>query len=206
MAKQYFIPRRIPDFVAHHDNLKTQAGVLVGQAGITATDVTNLNTDNTNLHTAVGDVISAEAVKQAKVATQTSVVRTVTTNEQAFANRVKTAAGYNNSIGQQLGFIGPEDSTDLTQEKPTLRATTVAVGSVAIAFNKQTSDGIRLFSKRGSETTFSFLAVDTSSPYVDTRPNLVPGTPETRQYQAQYILSDEPIGNLSDVLQVTVPG
>lgn len=206
MAKQYFIPKRIPEFVTHHDNLNTQTAALVGQAGITATDATNLAADNAALHTAVSDVASADAVKQAKVATQTSVIRTVTVNEQAFANRVKNTAGYTAAIGQQLGFIGAEDTTDLTQEKPILRATAVTAGSVTVAFNKQTSDGVRVSSKRGGETTFSFLATDTSSPYVDNRPNLVAGTPETRQYQAQYILGDDPIGELSDLLSVTVPG
>ena len=40
---------------------------------------------------------------------------------------------------------------------------------------------------------------------VDTAPNLAPG-PETRQYQAQYIVGDDPIGQMSDILQVVVPG
>ncbi|MBC8116178.1 MAG: hypothetical protein H7062_17465 [Candidatus Saccharimonas sp.] len=53
---------------------------------------------------------------------------------------------------------------------------------------------------------FSFLAIDTSSPYVDTRANLVAGSPESRQYQAQYLNGDDPIGQLSDILNVTVPG
>ena len=57
----------------------------------------------------------------------------------------------------------------------------------------------------GSATSFSFLAIDTESPYVDTRPNLAAG-PETRQYQAQYLTGDDSIGLISDTLNVTVPG
>ncbi len=101
--------------------------------------------------------------------------------------------------------VGPEDTTDLTQEKPTLKAVAVNPGSVTIGFTKSVSSGVRLLSKRGAETAFSFPAIDTESPYIDTRANLMAGSPETRQYQAQYLLGDEPVGNLSDVLNVTVP-
>ena len=108
--------------------------------------------------------------------------------------------------GQQLGIVGPEDTTDLTTAKPTLQANSIIAGSVTIGFNKSSSSGIRLESKRGPETFFVFQAVDTTSPYVDTRANLTLGTPETRQYRAQYLTGDDTIGELSDVLTITVPG
>ena len=57
--------------------------------------------------------------------------------------------------------------------------------------------------RRAGETTWTFLAIDTEPPYVDTRANLGAG-PETRQYRAQYLVGDEPIGQWSDIL--TVPG
>ncbi|MBC7821690.1 MAG: hypothetical protein IAG10_32800 [Planctomycetaceae bacterium] len=64
---------------------------------------------------------------------------------------------------------------------------------------------MRILSKRGAETAFTLLAIDTESPYIDTRANLA-ALPEVRQYQAQYLLGDEPIGNISPTLNVTVPG
>ena len=57
-----------------------------------------------------------------------------------------------------------------------------------------------------AEAAYSFLAIETASPYVDTRANLVAGGPESRQYQAQYLDGDDPVGHLSDILNITVPG
>jgi hypothetical protein len=204
--KKDYIPTRDDALLTYHDNLKTQIAALVGQAGITAADVTAVNNDNATLHTAIGDVASADAVKQAKVATKKTNVGTVVGNTRALANRVKAAVGYTAAIGQQLGFIGEEDTTDLSTSNPTPRPAGAPVaGSVQIDFNKSISDGVQVFSKRGSETSFTLLAFDTEPPYVDTRPNLAPG-PETRQYQVRYVLNDQAIGNMSPILTVTVPG
>jgi hypothetical protein len=46
---------------------------------------------------------------------------------------------------------------------------------------------------------------NTDAPYVDTRANLTPG-PETRYYVGQFLVRDTLVGQLSDVLVVTVPG
>lgn len=55
---------------------------------------------------------------------------------------------------------------------------------------------------RGDETAPTFLARDTSSPYVDNRPLLVANQPETRTYTAFYVLHDEEIGLVSDAVSV----
>jgi hypothetical protein len=204
--KKDFIPRRDDTLLTYHDNLKTQTAALVGQAGITAADATAVANDNTELHAKIGDVTTADAVKQAKVATKNATVTTVVGNTRAFARRVKAAVGYTAAIGQQLGIIGEEDTTDLNTSNPTGQVSGAPIaGNVSLDFNKSISDGVQVFSKRGSETTFTLLAFDTEPPYVDTRPNLAPG-PETRQYQFRYVLNDNPIGNMSPIVTVTVPG
>ena len=119
---------------------------------------------------------------------------------------IKAHAGYTTAIGQQLGIIGDEDTADLTNAKPTLTLKgPVVAGDVKVDFNKSISDGVLIESKRGSETTFTFLTIDRELHYQDTRANLGAG-PETRQYRARYMLNDAPVGNWSDVLTVTVPG
>jgi hypothetical protein len=78
-------------------------------------------------------------------------------------------------------------------------------GEVTISFLKAGHTGVEIRSKRGAETEYSFLARDTEAPYVDTRANLTPG-PETRYYVGQFLVRDALVGQLSDVLVVTVPG
>jgi hypothetical protein len=78
-------------------------------------------------------------------------------------------------------------------------------GEVTISFFKMGHTGVEIRSKRGAETEYTFLARDTEAPYVDTRANLSPA-PETRYYVAQFLRRDTLVGQLSDVLVVTVPG
>lgn len=77
--------------------------------------------------------------------------------------------------------------------------------SVTISFKKSVSSGVRILSKRGVETAFTLFAIDNASPDIDTRANLGTG-PESRQYQAQYLVGDDPLGLVNDTLNVTVPG
>ena len=204
--KKDYISKRVPEFISQHDNLKTQTAALVGQAGIVAGDATESANDNTDLHAKDADVNAADATKQSKVATRQATVNTVVGHVRAFARRVKANAGYTTAIGEQLGIVGDEDTTDLTNAKPTLKVKGPAVsGDLKIDFIKSISDGVTIESKRGSETAFTFLATDSEPHYQDTRANLAAG-PETRQFRARYLLSDAPIGNYSDVLTVTVPG
>ena len=205
MAKQDFIPDRDGDFLTWHDNFKTQVAALATKYSITVAEVTDLNSDNSALHTDRGDADTKSAASQAATTRWRGTRRSKTSKVRALGRRLKSSSVYDRADGELMGIEGPEDTTDLSNAKPTLRATAVTPGSVTIAFNKSISDGVRIQSKRGAETAFSFLAIDTESPYVDTRPNLAAG-PETRQYQAQYIQRDDPTGLLSDGLTVTVPG
>jgi len=69
-----------------------------------------------------------------------------------------------------------------------------------LKFNKSKADGVNLYSKREGDADFVFLARDTTSPYVDNRPCLVPGHPEDRQYKAIYVHGDSEIGQASDII------
>ena len=75
-------------------------------------------------------------------------------------------------------------------------------GQIQINFNKLTSDGVNMYSKRDGDADFVFLARDTQTPYVDTRPLLVPGKPEIREYKAMFVLGDEEICVFSHELVV----
>jgi hypothetical protein len=70
---------------------------------------------------------------------------------------------------------------------------------------KKSYSGVMLYGRRGSETEFGLLSKQLVSPYVDDRENLAAGVPETREYRAQYFRNDQPIGQMSDILVVTVP-
>jgi hypothetical protein len=210
MAQQDFVPAKDGDFLAWDDNLIAQLAGLATKYNITAAQLTAASNENASLHTDNSDSNQKKAASQSATTKWRTTRRTVTGKRRAMIRQIKAHSDYVAADGELLGGVGPEDTTDLTSAAPTLtvRIITMSDGSVAVevGFNKSISDGVQISSKRGNETTFSRLATDGFSPYVDNRPNLGPG-PETRQYQAVYILGDDPIGNMSATVGSTVsPG
>lgn len=197
MAKQDYLPDQDPQLLLWHDNFKNQTAALKTTFGLTDPEVAAVAADNATAHTKVDAKQTAKnAAKTATEACATSL-RSVKTAARALARRLKEHPAYTAALGQQLGIIGPEDSTDLSTSKPTLTVEDTQNGQITIGFNKSISDGVNLYSKRGSETVFTFLARDTFSPYVDNRPALS-GTTERREYQAVYVQDDDEIGLRSD--------
>ena len=88
----------------------------------------------------------------------------------------------------------------MTQEQPTLYATVKAGGVVEIDFNKMDAEGVHIYGMRDGETVFSFLASETHAAYVDNRPLLAAGKPETRQYKAVFFIGKSEIGLTSAVV------
>ena len=114
--------------------------------------------------------------------------------------RAKTHTGYTNDIGEDLDVVGEDKTIDVATSKPGLTAKKVPNGT-EISFNLlDFFEGVNIYRKRPADAGFTFLAMDTSSPYVDTDPQ-VSGT----QYHAFYINNkDEEVGQKSDVLTVEV--
>jgi hypothetical protein len=124
--------------------------------------------------------------------------------EQRFRNlvkNIKSNANYTDAIGQDLGIVA-------TQPDPVLTAPVLKLamegGNPTLRYTRGISNGLRIYCKRASESTFSFLDVSTRSPYTDTRPNVVPNVAETRQYYAYFIMDDEQVGTQSATVSISV--
>ncbi|MGV8018569.1 MAG: hypothetical protein AB2L26_10385 [Ignavibacteria bacterium] len=121
------------------------------------------------------------------------------------AKKIKGCAAYTEAIGKDLQIIGPDAiPPDLNFVKPTLKGV-LSGGVVVIEFDKQEMEGVKIYSKRGGETAFTFLGIDTHSPYHDNRVKLDPTKPEERQYYAFYFANDYEVGQQSDIVTVVVP-
>ena len=114
--------------------------------------------------------------------------------------RWKTAAGYTDAIGRDLGIVG--ETKPATEEPPVLKST-VGPDGVKLTFKKHGHKGIYLESRRQGAETWEFLAIDIESPYLDTRANLTAGQAEWRDYRARY-WDGTPVGDWSAVLRVSV--
>ena len=117
------------------------------------------------------------------------------------AQQIKSNPNYTVTIGQDLGIVASGSDPEITA--PILKLS-LKGGAPNIGYKRGTTEGVRIYSKRADETSFTFLDVSTRSPYVDTRPNVVPNVAETRQYYAFYIVDDEQVGNQSATVSISM--
>jgi hypothetical protein len=201
MAKQYFMPRTQDAYVKWHDNLKNN--VTANTTGATAADVTQVAADNADLHAKMDDAMAKDNASKASHANLNTSIGASKTNARALAGRIKASTGYTTAIGDTLQLEGAEDSVDMTQQKPALDTNPKSGGVVEVDFNKMSGEGVHIYSMRDGEAGFTLLASETHSPYVDNRPLLTAGKPETRSYKAVFFLGKSEIGLQSDVAQAT---
>ena len=202
--KKYFIPRRKLDFIVWHDNLNTELPGVAVALGLPASDPTMASADNVRLHAKSTVVEQRRTALDAAQADFDTVFDEVMQNSQGGAGRANASATMTPAIKQQLRLVGAEITTDPATAKPVLRLQLVAGGQVENAFVKGTFTGVKIFSRRAGETAWTFLTIDTESPYVDNRANLGAGA-EQREYQAIFMDVDDEVGLMSDVARIAVP-
>ena len=121
---------------------------------------------------------------------------------RAIIQRIKAHPNYTAAMGQDMGIVAPV-STPTGTPKPTATAEAQPTSQVLLKWVKGAYDGVQIESQRAGETTWTLIGMDTSSPYLDSRPPLVAGQPEVRRYRLRYFLNDTPTGNYSDIVTVT---
>ena len=180
------------EFPIHGLNLgyiQSEIDAIIAEIGTCETDFEDKNTKQ----------IAAEAAVEKFNNTKKSLITTLRLN----VPRIKSSPKYTEDIGKTLDIVGEEIVIDPDTMKPVLKVKMLA-GKPEIKWIKDYSEGVNIYSRRGDETEFTFLARDTVSPYVDNRPNLETGKPEDREYYAFYIFEDKEEGLESDTVKITV--
>ncbi len=116
------------------------------------------------------------------------------------AERAKAHPNYTAAIGEDLRIVAPAPPPGVP--KPKLTGTPETNFAVRLTFTMSGHDQLEIYSRRGGGD-WTLITVDTSNPYVDGRPPLVPNQPEVREYRGRYKDHDEPVGDWSDVISVT---
>ncbi len=199
-----YLPQSDDALVTWLTNYKAKLAIHAAALGITAADLAIHQTECDDVVTAV----QAAAAKKAELA-NANKVKTDTKSDKlgnlrSLNKRLKTNASYTDAIGADLNIVGSNTAFDAANAKPMLTVS-LSGGKVVITFSKEKSNGVKIFCKRAGEAAFTFLALDTHSPYHDNRPNAVVGTPEQRDYYAFYIdNTDEAFGLQSDTVGIVV--
>ena len=200
MKKKPFMPNQQAQYALWHDNIKTTATVAV--PGVTAADVTAIAADNAAIHAKLTVANAADKAASSAHADLNAAIATSKTHARPMIKNVKNNAAYTVPQGKLMGIEGPDDPTDMTHEAPSLNANPKTSGVVEVGFNKMLAEGVHVQSMRDGDAGFTFLASETHSPYVDNRPLLVAGKPETRHYRAVFFIGKAEIGLMSDVVSI----
>lgn len=201
--KTDFIPKTQSDLDTWEVNFKEKITGIVQELKLNDEDTKEVLSLLDAHRATYAAIVSLRANARAATSANNKAEQTFLNAMRELVNRIKSAKGYTDEMGNQLKIIGSETGFDKLTSKPTIVLNKDANG-VQIKFIKDKADGIYIYGRRGNETDFSFLAVDTSSPYQDNRPNLVAGQAEKREYKACYFKDDTIIGQESDIAVITV--
>lgn len=153
------------------------------------------------LHSPLGTALPVAPGATAWPAFGLGAAAAIIARTRALAGRIKTDAAYTTAIGEDLGIVGTAEPAGVNP--PTMTGETLTGYQVQINWVKAGHDAVQIQSQRADEVVWVNLAIDTVSPYIDTRDPLVPNTPEERRYRAAYVDNDEITTGWSDTLVVT---
>lgn len=200
-----FIPTRDGDLDAHEDNFKAKLTLYAASLGLDPTEVTESIAVIDSHRSSYSAMNSRRAISKS-ASEENRLKKRLAINElRRLAKKIKTSKSYSTPIGEDLQIIGPGIPVQNYQDlKPVIKSI-VNGQNVILQFKKDGTDGIKIYSRRGTETEFTYLSLDTSSPYNDNRPKLDSGKPEQREYYANFFLEDKEVGHRSDVIKVVIP-
>jgi hypothetical protein len=199
MAKKDYVPSREPEQIPWSTNLKAKIAIHGATVGLSAGDITavqgNCDTVKDSLETFEQAKRDFQEASNTKDADKNPAIRSI----REFAQRIKKNAAYTTAIGEDLGIIGDEQTVDVANSQPELKYSKVPSGH-EFKFNlKGFFAGVNIYKKLPSAASFTFLARDTSSPYIDTT-TVENGT----QYYAYFVLGDTEVGQRSAIVTVGV--
>ncbi len=198
-AKKGFIPRADGDKKTWATNLKTTIGGVSASVGLGAPDVTSITGSCTDIVSQVDTAMQAQQAAKQSTAKKVARVAADESNIRAYVKRIKANAGYTEDIGKLLGIIGEDHTVDEANSKPELKLHKDPHGW-RIEFNLQGHfDGVNIYKKLSTAAAFTFIARDTSSPYIDNA-----AVDNNTQYYAFYVIGDDEVGLQSDLAVVSV--
>jgi hypothetical protein len=131
--------------------------------------------------------------------------RTTDQTVRAAAKQIKGIMDVPTEVLNLLELVGSGEAAiaRVDAQAPRL-SVSVELGTVLLKYRKLGHQALLLYSCRTGEDAFTLLGTYTLNRIEDTRPNLVPGQPEQRQYYAIYMDKDQPTGGQSGTVSVVV--
>lgn len=201
-----YLPKRESDKNVWYANLDNQIAIVGPTVGLTAAEITEIQTVCKNNINAIANNEAAQTAAKAASAAKNTQLSTGNKTLRASIKKIKSSKAYTVSIGKTLQVIGEDDGAiDPSSYKPKI-SLIVLPGRVRIEFIKDDLDGVNIYSRLKGEIVWVKLALDTYSPYDDTRPLAKPGQPEHREYMAIGVIKDVEVTLQSDIIEAVFGG
>lgn len=198
-----FIPPADDAKIIWLTNLRDTIDTYSATLGLSAGRVTQIKAWCNDL---IAQINATNTAKQAWLAVAATKATQETTSLGGLRGEIKqwkANPACTNAIAAALKIAGTGGGFDPNTYKAEITKVEVIAGHVQIKFKKGQSDGVNLYSRLKGQSVWKFVSRDTNSPYDDYTALAVPGTPEVREYQAYGVLSDQQIGQPSDIVTVT---
>jgi hypothetical protein len=200
-----FIPANWAEYRGWLLNMKTEIATEGPKFGLTAGDILAIQ----NTCQAQIDKIDAYMAALAAAAAALETLRDgKTLTDSALREEIvdwKTESGWTDAIAAQLRVVTASTDFDPNTYKPEFTVKILG-GEIRIDFKKRGVDGMRVYCRLKGQTSWTFLALDTSSPYIDGNPLAQPNVPEVREYMLRGVIDDVEIGLDSDIQSITWGG
>jgi hypothetical protein len=204
MSTKDYLPRPDADFIVWLQSFSSKLSAHAAEVNITPAEIAQFNTDATDVANKLTDLQNTKTTLQSLTQSKNNLFAEVEKRVRDKVIIIKHQSGYNETIGEDLGIVPPKTPVkpvSLDAIKPEFTAT-VLPDMVRMDWVKGQYDGVVIQSKRGSETSFTFLDKDTQSPYEDKRHNINPDQHEARTYRMRYLLKDQEVGLWTDEVKV----
>jgi hypothetical protein len=200
MPSKDWLPKDSDDLALWFQNFLDHSTVLTTDLGIAAPEVATTTALATAWLGTHAEVLRLRRELAAAVLTEDTAREATNEPIRKLARQVKASPKATPALLEllQMAPVAATTSERVEAEKPVLKVSQ-GPNRIDIGFGKYGREGIRLFSKRGTETAFSVVGTFTTSPALDRRPNLLAGQAEQREYYAWYLEHDEPVGSQSDL-------
>jgi hypothetical protein len=200
-----FIPANWAEYRGWLLNMKTEITTEGPKFGLVVADITAIQ----NTCQAQIDKIDAYMAALAAAAAALETLRDgKTLTDSALREEIadwKTESGWTDAIAAQLRVVTTSTDFDPNTYKPEFTVKILG-GEIRIDFKKRGVDGMRVYCRLKGQTSWTFLALDTSSPYIDGNPLAQPNVPEVREYMLRGVIDDVEIGLDSDIQSITWGG
>ena len=201
-----FIPRKRAERRAWLQNVSDKAVAQVAAAGGVTADGTALKGAADAIMAKYDATDAAESALDGARAIEKDTEATSIDAIREIIRRLKVLPNFTSSGAEgELQAAGSSTTFDPDTYKAEITVS-IKGGVITIDFKKRGVDALAIYCRLRGSNTWTRLAIDTTTPYVDTAPLANPNVPEVREYMARGVIDDVEIGIASDIVSITFAG